>query len=90
LASRPRPDDDRLEQASGRWHPGDRFLLMTDALAAWFLRQNAAGDRPWEVVDRLLAEDDADAGFESWLDALRDLGDLRNDDVTMIVVDLAT
>jgi len=57
--------------------PGDRCLILTDAVACWFLQQHEARRRPWEEID-------AAAGrFPAWLKALRDSGDLKNDDVTI-------
>ena len=34
---------------------GDRLLLMTDALAQWFLRAYEGGGRPWEAVASVLS-----------------------------------
>ena len=70
----------------GRWQSGDRFFLMTDALAEWFLRQNETEQKPWEKIGTLQAE--ADAGFAAWVEEQRDLKELRNDDVTLIVIDV--
>jgi hypothetical protein len=71
----------------GRWRPGDRFLLMTDALARWFLEQYEAGRKPLEAVERLLAEPSPDEAFPGWVEARRRREDLRNDDVTLLVID---
>ncbi|MGI5366769.1 hypothetical protein [Streptomyces iakyrus] len=75
----------RTRFAAGRCAPGDRLLLMTDALAAWFL---SAPDQ--EGALRQLLEfagpDDLD-GFMEWLNGLRDGGQLRNDDVAVVRID---
>jgi hypothetical protein len=76
------------EQASGRWRPRDRFLLMTDALAQWFLRQCERGADPTPEVAGLLAEPDAQAAFPGWAEERRREHGLRNDDVTLLVIDL--
>jgi predicted hydrolase (HD superfamily) len=73
---------------NGNWRGQDRFCLMTDALAQWFLRQCDEDKEPWKVVDRLLAESDADPVFGAWVEELRDRQEIRNDDVTLLVVDL--
>jgi hypothetical protein len=86
LGSRPGEGPDS-EQARGRYRPGDRFLLMTDALAQWFLARDEQGDCPAEAVAGLLAAVDPDAAFVSWVGEQRGQG-LRNDDVTLLVVDL--
>jgi hypothetical protein len=76
---------DRTRFTEGRCQPGDRLLLMTDALAAWLL---AAPDKD-DAVRQLLefaAPDDL-AGFKVWLDGLRDRRELRNDDVALVRID---
>jgi hypothetical protein len=80
VGSRSRPP--RRERARGAWRDGDRLLLMTDALAQWFLRRVEAGRRPWRIIDRLQGDED----FAPWIEKLRDRGELRNDDVTLLTV----
>jgi hypothetical protein len=90
IGSRPGPVDSRpglWEQAHGRWQPNDRFLLMTDALAQWFLRQIENNATPLALIDELLAEDEPQEAFADWVNARRDEG-LRNDDVTLLVIDV--
>jgi hypothetical protein len=69
----------------GTCRPGDRFFLMTDALAQWFLTKDEAGRRPWEELHGLRAEDQ----FARWLEKLRAARELRNDDVTLLLVEAA-
>jgi hypothetical protein len=75
----------RLKRSRGRWQSGDRFLLMTDALACWFLRQQEQGQQPWAEVARLLAES-LDTTFAAWIRARGQREGLRNDDVTLVSV----
>ena len=67
-----------VHEAADAFEDGDRFLLMTDALAAWFLRAVEAGAKPW---DTLPADPDA---FTPWLRGQRERGALHNDDVTLL------
>jgi hypothetical protein len=62
--------------------PGDRFVLMSDALACWFLAAAEVGCRPWQELEA------AETDFMGWIGALRNGGGMRNDDVTMLTVDL--
>jgi hypothetical protein len=68
------------EKDTGDFTGGDRFLLMTDALAAWFLAEAEAGKQPWEELPP------GETQWPCWLQARRTSGALRNDDVTLIEV----
>ena len=65
---------------AGRWRIGDEMLLMTDALAAWFLREAAAEKEP-HIWFAHLASSEA---FADRIRQLRNSGRLRDDDVTLI------
>lgn len=69
-----------FREARGVYRQGDRFLLMTDALAAWFLAEYEAGRRPWNALPT------ETPAFREWLRARRSDGTLRNDDVTLLEV----
>jgi hypothetical protein len=89
LGSRPAADARREPHAEGRgdWQPGDHLLLMTDALAHWFLRGHEAGERPWKELMGLPAGSAANAAFAGWVEDRR-RRDLRNDDVTLVLITL--
>lgn len=74
--------------AHGRWHAQDRFLLMTDALAQWFLFRLEQGKDPLAEISHLLTEDSPQDVFADWIAERRAKSVLRNDDVTLIVVDV--
>jgi hypothetical protein len=63
------------------WQDGDILLLMTDALAHWFLRQVERRRQPWR--DLLAIETVPE--FVECVDKLREDG-MRNDDATLIRV----
>jgi hypothetical protein len=75
----------RVRRLSGAWLPGDRFYLMTDALAHWFLASREAGESPWRQIDALDSQDD----FVALVHDLRATRRLRNDDVTLLCVETA-
>ena len=75
--------DPVTRQATGTLQPGDSLLLMTDALAEWFLRTGDEGGTPWSKLLRL-----SEGDFTAWIDALRETVAIKNDDVTMLVVDM--
>lgn len=76
---------------SGDLLKGDIFILMTDAMAEWFLRETEAGRSPWQET-LVYAQNDADelttAAAAEWLMALRKAGSIRNDDVTMVAIEI--
>jgi hypothetical protein len=82
----PAAPNPNLRRRRGRWQPGDQFLLMTDALACWFLQQTETGHRPWETIAGLLAEPSAERAFAAWVQERAAREGLRNDDVTLIAV----
>jgi len=78
-------------QQEGDWQPGDRFWLMTDALAQWFLVQVEADGKPWLALEPLLhiaSDEEAQYAFDFWIEGLRAARRLRNDDVTLLAVSL--
>ncbi len=71
-----------MHQHSGECTAGDLLILATDALACWFLAQNATGEKPWET---LLALDWAEGN--AWIEEQRREGLMRNDDTTLIIIE---
>jgi len=74
------------EQAAGRWRSGDRFLLMSDALAQWFLERTEKKADPLGEVATLLSGPSPSAAFPGWVGERRSQG-MRNDDVTLVIID---
>ncbi len=78
----PRDDDaTHVRFTSGGWITGDRFYLMTDALANWFVANWEAGGRPWGALF-----DIGESPFSEWLNALRASRQIKNDDCTLISI----
>ncbi len=74
-------DDIALER--GTVQPGDILLFLTDALARWFLVQHEAGAKPWETLCALQSRSD----FDAFVTGLRQSHAMRNDDVTLLILD---
>jgi len=70
----------------GMWHRGDSFYLMTDAIACWLLRQIEEGHTPAKELADLSVS--GGEHFQTWLDAIRARRAIRNDDVTMLSVQI--
>lgn len=92
FSNQPRLIGSRAEDLSpdlghGTFEAGDRLLLMTDALAHWFLQTHESRGDPWEPVALVLAAEDPEAEFATWIAELRDRAELRNDDVTLLSIE---
>ena len=70
-------------QREGTFQAGDIFLLVTDAVAAWFLDAQAGGRGSWA---RSFFEAATRRDFNSWVRDLRNDGSMRNDDVTVMQI----
>ncbi len=68
--------------ASGTWQAGDTFALATDAVAAWLLARQEQG----EAMAEVLALDPE--AVQQRIAAAREDSDLRNDDATLLVLEL--
>ncbi len=72
-----------IQQAEGDCKAGDLFFLVTDALAAWFLKQHEAGGKPWTKLLSLHSNDD----FSKFVEEQRGTKALKNDDTTLLICD---
>jgi hypothetical protein len=86
------PQHDRAWRATvkthnGRWQPEDSFLLMTDALAQWAFSRAERGAAAWTQFRDVGISEESPA-FREWITTLRDEGSLRNDDTTLLRVDV--
>jgi hypothetical protein len=75
-----------FHRTEGEWLPEDTFYLMSDAISCWFFKQIEAGGRPWELLRDLGTPEMPP--FREWLEALRLEKALKNDDVTVLRIDI--
>lgn len=78
-------DRSQVHRVSGAARRGDTFYLATDALACALLVA-AEDDNLWASVAGVVEADQS--SFTAWLTDLRNSGRLRNDDVTLLAVDV--
>lgn len=86
ICSKPRPKQVPFAAAAGWLAKGDRLYLMTDALAAWFLACAERGETPWRILDAL--GNPRESMFEELVKDLRRSKKLRNDDITLIRIEV--
>jgi len=70
----------------GNWGCDDTFFLMTDALCCWFFKEKEAGGQPWVALRDL--DTQGQTSFKAWIDSLRASHAMKNDDVTLLRVDI--
>ena len=63
---------------------GDRFYLATDAIACWVFKQLEANQDPWVKLDEISSQD----MFANWVNELRDLHEIANDDTTLLCLEI--
>lgn len=73
---------ERAVTRQGRYRRGDCFLLASDALAAWALAREEAGEPVWGQLLALAGQ----AAFAALVAAAREAGAMRNDDLTLLRV----
>ena len=67
--------------ARGECAAGDLFILASDALACWFLAQNADGKKPWDTLMTLDS-----SRWKAWVEEARRSGSMPNDDTTLVII----
>ena len=85
VASSPVGGGADFESVQGTARPGDRFYLVTDALAHWFLSVQERGGAPWRDLDSVSSR----RRFERFVAEQRASGALRNDDVALLTIALS-
>jgi hypothetical protein len=88
IGSRPTSLLPDAEWFAGRAELGDRFFLLTDAVAEWCLRQTESNVNPWTEIQRVTTSSQALSTFPDWVQYLRDAKTLRNDDSTIVSVQI--
>lgn len=87
----------QLQYARGYAQGGDRFYLMSDALALWWVQQMALGQKPWQTFDQM----NDGTEFRNWVEEQRQPPvilpghqqlppppHLHNDDTTLIQIQM--
>jgi hypothetical protein len=67
-------------------HPNDLILIATDAIAAWIFKKKEASEKPWQELSTLLNYEDYKTDFTNWLNNKRRENEIKNDDVTLILI----
>ena len=79
---------EHLKTMTGNWEKGDLFIAGTDALARWFLVQHEKNERPWQCLSELQTLEDPEIAFRRWADMYRQSMQMKNDDITLILIEI--
>ena len=79
---------EKVHVSAGRAEPGDTFLLLTDAIACWYLQACVDGSFQAEQLEQVVGVDDRRAAI-GLIGAERESGRLRNDDVAVVRLDIS-
>lgn len=74
-----------IKICGSRWEREDHFYFATDALACWILKRYENQDSPWTKLasfDAIAAPEE----FSEFVKNLREAGEIRNDDTTLVRV----
>jgi len=77
----------RLVEREGRAEPGDTFLLMSDALSAWYLETSARRDPRVEEFDSLLAASE-NGSLSELVRRERAAARMKDDDVAAVRIEV--
>ena len=72
----------QVRQLNGECRRGDLIILASDALAGWLLQDYESGGRPWQTLLSLKSA----AQWRKWLQSRREQRAMRNDDTTLITI----
>ena len=77
---------DLVMECNGTFSYEDAFFLMTDALACWFFKERELGNKPWIPLRDLDTQDGV--LFQKFVEDLRSADRMKNDDVTLLRIDI--
>lgn len=77
-----------VHTTTGEWLPGDTILLATDAFALWFLEQVDDAGQCTEAGLADIIGAHSPTVFQTWVGQAREAGRLRNDDTTVLCVEV--
>lgn len=78
---------ENIARAEGDARTDDSFYMMTDALACWFMAEDERGRAPWRALRDLNTADQRES-FEEMVNRLRAERKIKNDDCTLIRIDI--
>ncbi len=76
--------DDHFSKINGEAKIGDRFYLVTDAIACWIFKQLESNQNPWLKLEQISSQE----LFADWVSELRNQHAIANDDTTLLCLEI--
>lgn len=67
---------------------GDQLILASDAISSWIMRKPVKDQREYLEMVKTVKNSRDDGSFSAWVNRLRKNGELRNDDTSLIFIEL--
>jgi len=77
-----------IQIGSGPLKKGDQIILTSDAFAAWIMKQSQSDKLSFLNMIQSIKNAKDSVGFTRWINSLRKSGELKNDDTSMIYIEL--
>ena len=78
----------KIQTARGSLKSGDQIILTSDAIAAWIMKQSQLDKLSFLDMIKLIKNAKDGIGFSEWINSLRKSGELKNDDTSVIYIEL--
>ncbi|BCY18871.1 hypothetical protein hrd7_27200 [Leptolinea sp. HRD-7] len=78
----------KIYTARGSLKRGDQLILATDAMASWIMRKTVTDLSEYQSMVRKIKDVNRDSDFSEWINSLRKNGEIRNDDTSVIYIEL--
>jgi hypothetical protein len=78
----------KVQTARGSLVMGDQLILASDAISAWIMRRSQADRLEFLNMVKSIKSARNDSGFSNWINILRKKSELKNDDTSLILIEL--
>jgi hypothetical protein len=78
----------RIKTARGSLMRGDQLILASDAISSWIMRKTLKDHKEYLDMIRTVKSKSDGSIFTNWITSLRKSGELRNDDTSVILIEL--
>lgn len=78
----------KVQTARGSLVMGDKLILASDAISSWIMRNSQSDQLEFVKMVKEIKNAKNISGFTNWINGLRKRGDLKNDDTSLILIEL--